>query len=65
VLAGVWFWGIQDLIRRHDGVIQRASATLEATCERNHGTHADAIEIVLDPAKIRYRVDYRTRIIAI
>ncbi|MBB2671852.1 UNVERIFIED_ORG: peptide-methionine (S)-S-oxide reductase [Rhizobium esperanzae] len=59
VLAGGCFWGMQDLIRRYKGVIStRVGYTggdvLNATY-RNHGTHAEAIEIIFDPAKISYR----------
>jgi peptide-methionine (S)-S-oxide reductase len=59
VLAGGCFWGMQDLIRRLDGVIStRVGYTggdvLNATY-RNHGTHAEAIEIIFDPTKISYR----------
>ena len=60
VLAGGCFWGMQDLIRRMPGVISTRvgytgdSKTPNATY-RNHGDHAEAIEIVFDPAKISYR----------
>ena len=60
VLAGGCFWGMQDLIRRYPGVISTRvgytgdSKTPNATY-RNHGDHAEAIEIVFDPAKISYR----------
>lgn len=59
VLAGGCFWGMQDLIRRYDGVIStRVGYTggdvLNATY-RNHGTHAEAIEIIFDPSRISYR----------
>ena len=59
ILAGGCFWGMQDLIRRKPGVIStRVGYTggdvLNATY-RNHGTHAEGIEIVFDPAVISYR----------
>lgn len=59
ILAGGCFWGMQDLLRRYPGVIStRVGYTggdvLNATY-RNHGTHAEAIEIVFDPGKISYR----------
>ncbi|MFY9970254.1 MAG: peptide-methionine (S)-S-oxide reductase MsrA, partial [Roseiarcus sp.] len=60
VLAGGCFWGMQDLIRRMPGVISTRvgytgdDAKPNATY-RNHGNHAEAIEIVFDPAKISYR----------
>ena len=59
ILAGGCFWGMQDLLRRYPGVIAtRVGYTggdvLNATY-RNHGTHAEAIEIVFDPRTISYR----------
>lgn len=59
VLAGGCFWGMQDLIRKLPGVIAtRVGYTggdvINATY-RNHGSHAEGIEIVFDPAKITYR----------
>ena len=59
VLAGGCFWGMQDLIRRRPGVIStRVGYTggdvMNATY-RNHGTHAEGIEIIFDPGKISYR----------
>src|SRR6187551_1389126 len=59
VLAGGCFWGMQDLIRRMPGVIStRVGYTggdvANATYKR-HGTHAEAIEIVFDPAKTTFR----------
>jgi peptide-methionine (S)-S-oxide reductase len=59
VLAGGCFWGMQDLIRRMPGVIgTRVGYTggdVANATYRNHGTHAEGIEIVFDPAKISYR----------
>jgi peptide-methionine (S)-S-oxide reductase len=59
VLAGGCFWGMQDLLRRYDGVISTrvgysGGDVLNATY-RNHGNHAEAIEIIFDPAKLSYR----------
>jgi peptide-methionine (S)-S-oxide reductase len=59
VLAGGCFWGVQDLVRRQPGVISTrvgysGGDVLNATY-RNHGTHAEAIEIVFDPAATSYR----------
>src|SRR5687767_12824821 len=59
VLAGGCFWGMQDLIRRYPGVISTrvgytGGDTRNATY-RNHGTHAEAIEIIFDPARISFR----------
>ena len=59
VLAGGCFWGMQDLIRRYDGVISTrvgySGGDVPNATYRNHGTHAEAIEIVFDPTKISYR----------
>ncbi|CAN7789262.1 peptide-methionine (S)-S-oxide reductase MsrA [Paraburkholderia hospita] len=59
VLAGGCFWGMQDLIRKLPGVVStRVGYTggdiLNATY-RNHGTHAEGIEIVFDAAQTSYR----------
>src|ERR1700741_1687465 len=59
VLAGGCFWGVQDLFRRYDGVISTrvgytGGAVPNATY-RNHAGHAEAIEILFDPARISYR----------
>jgi peptide-methionine (S)-S-oxide reductase len=59
VLAGGCFWGMQDLLRRYPGVIStRVGYTggnvLNATY-RNHGSHAEAIEIIFNPQKLSYR----------
>ncbi|OZI61137.1 peptide-methionine (S)-S-oxide reductase MsrA [Bordetella genomosp. 11] len=59
VLAGGCFWGMQDLIRRFDGVISTrvgyTGGDVPNATYRNHGTHAEAIEIVFDPEKTSYR----------
>jgi peptide-methionine (S)-S-oxide reductase len=55
VLAGGCFWGMQDLIRRYDGVISTRRGDVPNATYRNHGTHAEAIEIIFDPTKISYR----------
>ena len=59
VLAGGCFWGMQDLIRKLPGVVSTrvgytGGDTSNATY-RNHGTHAEAIEIVFDTAETSYR----------
>jgi peptide-methionine (S)-S-oxide reductase len=59
VLAGGCFWGMQDLIRKLPGVVSTrvgytGGDTPNATY-RNHGDHAEGIEIVFDPAIISYR----------
>ena len=59
VLAGGCFWGVQDLIRKQPGVLgTRVGYTggdVANATYRNHGTHAEAIEIVFDPARTSYR----------
>ena len=59
VLAGGCFWGMQDLIRRYEGVISTrvgySGGDVPNATYRRHGTHAEAIEIVFDPARIGYR----------
>ena len=59
VLAGGCFWGMQDLIRRQDGVISTrvgyTGGDVPNATYRNHGTHAEAIEIIFDPAETSYR----------
>ena len=59
VLAGGCFWGMQDLLRRYDGVIATrvgySGGDVRNATYRNHGTHAEAIEIIFDPAKLSFR----------
>jgi peptide-methionine (S)-S-oxide reductase len=59
VLAGGCFWGMQDLLRRYSGVISTrvgySGGDVVNATYRDHGTHAEAIEIVFDPEKITYR----------
>lgn len=59
VLAGGCFWGMQDLIRRMPGVVSTrvgyTGGDVPNATYRNHGSHAEAIEIVFDPAVLRYR----------
>jgi methionine-S-sulfoxide reductase len=59
VFAGGCFWGMQDLIRKLPGVISTrvgyCGGEVANATYRNHGNHAEAIEIMFDPAKITYR----------
>lgn len=59
VLAGGCFWGMQDLIRRMSGVtatrVGYSGGDIPNATYRNHGTHAEAIEIMFDPDLISYR----------
>jgi len=59
VLAGGCFWGMQDLIRKMPGVVSTrvgySGGEVRNATYRNHGNHAEAIEINFDPSKISYR----------
>ena len=59
ILAGGCFWGMQALLRRYEGVLRTrvgySGGDVRNATYRNHGTHAEAIEIIFDPAKIGYR----------
>ena len=59
VLAGGCFWGMQDLIRRMDGVISTrvgyTGGDVDYATYRNHGSHAEGIEIFFDDAVLSYR----------
>jgi len=59
ILAGGCFWGAQDLIRRQPGVISTrvgySGGDVPNATYRNHGTHAEAVEIVFDPDKTSFR----------
>ena len=59
VLAGGCFWGVQDLVRKLPGVIETrvgySGGDVPNATYRNHGTHAEAIEILFDPATISFR----------
>ncbi|MGW1019360.1 peptide-methionine (S)-S-oxide reductase MsrA [Streptomyces niveus] len=59
VLAGGCFWGMQDLIRGLPGVVSTrvgyTGGDVANATYRNHGTHAEGIEIVFDPEKTSYR----------
>jgi peptide-methionine (S)-S-oxide reductase len=59
VLAGGCFWGMQDLIRKKPGVrstrVGYTGGRVANATYRNHDGHAEAIEIVFDPAVISYR----------
>jgi peptide-methionine (S)-S-oxide reductase len=59
ILAGGCFWGVQDLLRRRDGVISTrvgyTGGENDHPTYRNHPGHAEAVEIVFDPERISYR----------
>ncbi|RFP15064.1 MULTISPECIES: peptide-methionine (S)-S-oxide reductase MsrA [unclassified Duganella] len=59
ILAGGCFWGVQDLVRKQAGVLATrvgySGGDVPNPTYRHHGTHAEALEIVFDPAVISYR----------
>ncbi|MFF1877754.1 peptide-methionine (S)-S-oxide reductase MsrA [Leifsonia sp. NPDC058230] len=59
ILAGGCFWGVEDLIRKMPGVLDTrvgySGGDVQNATYRNHGTHAEAVEITFDPEKISYR----------
>ena len=59
ILAGGCFWGMQDLIRRLPGIVSTrvgySGGDVPNATYRNHGTHAEAIEIIFDPEKTSFR----------
>jgi len=59
ILAGGCFWGMEDLFRQQPGVVSTrvgytGGEVLNPTY-RNHRGHAEAIEVVYDPAGTNYR----------
>ncbi|RUL66353.1 peptide-methionine (S)-S-oxide reductase [Dyella dinghuensis] len=59
ILAGGCFWGMQDLLRRYPGILSTrvgyTGGDVANATYRNHGSHAEAIEITFDPSVIGYR----------
>lgn len=59
VLAGGCFWGMQDLIRKRRGVLNTrvgyTGGDVPNATYRNHGTHAEGIEVIFDPSVLSYR----------
>lgn len=59
ILAGGCFWGMQDLFRRQDGVVSTrvgyTGGNVSHATYRNHGSHAEALEVIFDPTRISYR----------
>ncbi len=59
ILAGGCFWGVQDLIRKFPGVVSTrvgyTGGDVKHATYRNHGTHAEGVEIIFDPAQTSYR----------
>lgn len=59
ILAGGCFWGVQDLVRRQPGVVSTrvgySGGNVANATYRNHAGHAEAIEIIFDPALTSFR----------
>jgi peptide-methionine (S)-S-oxide reductase len=59
ILAGGCFWGVQDLLRRYPGVISTrvgySGGDVPKATYLNHGSHAEALEVVFDPRELSYR----------
>ena len=59
ILAGGCFWGVEELIRDLPGVtstvVGYTGGDVRNATYRNHGTHAEAIEITFDPARLSFR----------
>src|SRR6202034_2316884 len=59
ILAGGCFWGVQDLVRKQRGVLSTrvgySGGDVPNATYRNHGSHAEAIEIIFDPTILSYR----------
>lgn len=59
ILAGGCFWGMQDLVRQMPGVIRTrvgyTGGDVPNATYRHHGTHAEALEVVFDPAQLSFR----------
>ena len=60
VLAGGCFWGMQDLVRKLPGVLRTrvgySGGDVPNATYRNHGTHAEALEVEFDPTQTSFRV---------
>lgn len=59
ILAGGCFWGVEELIRHQPGVLSTVvgytGGDVKNATYRNHGTHAEGIEIEFDPSVLSYR----------
>lgn len=59
ILAGGCFWGMEELIRQQPGILKTVvgytGGDVPNATYRNHGTHAEAIEITYDPSVMPYR----------
>ena len=59
ILAGGCFWGAQDLLRKLPGILSTrvgySGGDVANATYRDHGTHAEAVEIVFDPEQLSFR----------
>ena len=59
ILAGGCFWGMQDLFRKQPGVVSTrvgySGGEVENATYRNHGNHAEAIEVIIDTDKTSFK----------
>ena len=59
VLAGGCFWGMEELFRHQPGVLSTrcgyTGGEVPNATYRNHGNHAEAIEVIYDPAQTNFR----------
>ncbi len=59
ILAGGCFWGMEDLFRKQPGVVSTrvgySGGEVKNATYRNHGTHAESIEVIYDPSKTDFR----------
>lgn len=59
ILAGGCFWGVEELIRDLPGVkstvVGYTGGNVPNATYRNHGTHAEAIEVTFDSGQLPYR----------
>ncbi len=59
LLAGGCFWGMQELVRAMPGVVSTrvgySGGDVPNATYRNHGTHAETLEVVFDPGKLSFR----------
>jgi peptide-methionine (S)-S-oxide reductase len=59
VLAGGCFWGVEELVRTRPGVLSTrvgyTGGEVPNATYRNHGNHAEALEITFDPTQTSFR----------
>ena len=59
VLAGGCFWGMEELMRKLPGVkstrVGYTGGDVPNATYRNHGTHAEGLEVIYDPELTSYR----------